>query len=481
MRRSLRILAVMLAVVLAMAAPAVTVLAAADEIVTVKWILPGESQTGRAAVLDEINAKLKDQGIALDIQFESFGAYTDKMNMMISSQEEFDLCMTTASWLNLYLPNVAKGAFVDITDLIDTCAPELRETLPDFCFEQAKVNGRIYAIPNYQICYSSNGVQIRADFAEKYGINIDEIGTYEDLEPYLELVKGNEPGLYPTSGEIGSVDYTHEYVKVDDKIFFRADDLDMKCDIFFDEIIQPYYDLLNTWWKEGYIRQDRATVLDDNADQMSGKYASYAGCVIKPGGDVERKNKTGGSIDWLEKSLVTPYIDSTAVRATMTAVSSSGKNPEAAVKMLGIMNTDKEIFNLTNFGIEGVSYDLNGEGKVVKREDANYWINAAWAFGNQFNAILMEGQEDGIWEETDRINREATVSPISGFSFDAEPVSSEVAKINAVIEEYKYIMYAGNYEALFEEYKARLEQAGLSDYIAEIQRQLDEWRAANGK
>ncbi len=99
--------------------------------------------------------------------------------------------------------------------------------------------------------------------------------------------------------------------------------------------------------------------------------------------------------------------------------------------------------------------------------------------GNQFNADLLEGQADGVWEETDRINREADVSPVSGFSFDQTKVSSEIAKIAAVKEEYKNLAFFDNWETQFDDFIKKLDAAGLDTYLAELQRQLDEWRAEN--
>ena len=149
------------------------------------------------------------------------------------------------------------------------------------------------------------------------------------------------------------------------------------------------------------------------------------------------------------------------------------------VKLLGIINTDKEIFNLLNYGLEGRDYTKNAEGKVVKAQEPKYFLSAGWSMGNQFNADLLEGQADGIWEETDRINREADVSPVSGFSFDQAKVSSEIAKIAAVKEEYKNLAFFDNWEEQFDEYTNKLDAAGLDAYLTELQKQLDAWKAQN--
>ncbi len=202
-----------------------------QEIITVKWVLPGDSQEGAPEVLDAINEKLAKDGLKLDLQMEPFGSYSDKMNMMISSQEEFDICFTSGGWLNLYLPNVAKGAFVDITDMIDAYAPALKDAIPDFLFDQVRVQDRIYAVPNYQISYNCNGLQVKSEILKKYEFDLSTVKKYEDLEPLLQKIVEGEPGVYPVCWEIGTLDYNNDDVVVDEsagiKACFAKDDPEM--------------------------------------------------------------------------------------------------------------------------------------------------------------------------------------------------------------------------------------------------------------
>ena len=121
-----------------------------------------------------------------------------------------------------------------------------------------------------------------------------------------------------------------------------------------------------------------------------------------------------------------PFTTSVASRSAMTAVNALSKHPEEALRMLEIMNTDPDVFNMLNFGIEGTNYSLENN-KVALIDESGYFYNAAWAIGNQFNALLMNNQEDGIWEATDKLNREAEITPINGFSFTNVNVTTEIA------------------------------------------------------
>lgn len=122
--------------------------------VTITWYSGGDDQQNPKPVMDKINSILLDKyNIQLDFKTIPFGSYDEKMNMIISSGTNYDLCFTSQSWVNKYPVQVAKGAFLALDDYLPKY-PKLKSALPDFLFEQARVNGKIYAIPNYQITYS---------------------------------------------------------------------------------------------------------------------------------------------------------------------------------------------------------------------------------------------------------------------------------------------------------------------------------------
>lgn len=182
----------------------------------------------------------------------------------------------------------------------------------------------------------------------------------------------------------------------------------------------------------------------------------------------------------MQVALTKPFVNSLSARATMNAVSSSSKNPEAAIRMIEVMNTDKEIFNMLNYGIEGVNYTKKDDF-VKEIPKSGYFFNSGWALGNQFNAFLVEGQQKGVWDETMKINNNAEISPISGFSFNEGPVATEMAQMSSVTSEYKFMGLHNDFAARFEAFRTKMKQAGVEKYQAEVQRQLDEWLKANGK
>lgn len=454
---------------------------AAGKAATVRWIAAGVPQSGTDAVLKKVNELLaKRYGLNLQLEIYDFGSYDEKMNMMISSGEKFDVCFTTQSWLNKYQPNVSRGAFLPLDDLIEKNAPKLKDIMPKFLFEQARVDGSLYAVPNYQICYDSFGFMIRKDLAEKYQFDWESVKTVEDMYPFWDKIRDNEPELYPLStleADFIAMNMMQDYYTVAGSGFIKKGDSTYTVGDFTD-VDKKYRSKFAELYHHGYIRKDIITLQDDSADDKAGKYASYLG-VIKPGGEAEKKQQTGGH-DYVQVALLKPFVNCLAARSAMDAVSSSSKNPEAAIRMVEVMNTDKEIFNMLNFGIEGVNYTKEN-GFVKKIPDSNYFLNSGWALGNQFNADLMVGQQKGVWEETIKNNTNAEVSPISGFSFNEEPVATEMAQMSSVTSEYKFMSLYDDFDSRYKDYLTKMKQAGSEKYLAEVQKQLDVWLKANGK
>lgn len=57
-------------------------------------------------------------------------------------------------------------------------------------------------------------------------------------------------------------------------------------------------------------------------------------------------------------------------------------------------------------------------------------------FGNQFNSMIMKGQEATVWEDTEKMNNEALKSPMLGFVPNTDPVTNELANLSSVGGEF---------------------------------------------
>jgi len=259
-----------------------------------------------------------------------------------------------------------------------------------------------------------------------------------------------------------------------DSAFIRKDDPNATL-IPATEVIADQLKLDNEWYQKGYIRKDIATVTDNSADVKANRYV----CTLssyKPGWGAEFTSRQG--VEYIAVPIEGAYIKAISGIETMTAINVNSKNPEAAMKLLNLVYTDKEIFNELLFGLEGTHYTKTGENFAEPVADSKYNYSAyAWRVGNQFNAWYLPGQVDGTWEETDKLNNTAQVSVLRGFTFSPANVQAELAQVAAVKKEYKNAQYTTkDIDAYITEYTDKLNQAGLPNIVKELQTQIDAWK-----
>lgn len=157
------------------------------------------------------------------------------------------------------------------------------------------------------------------------------------------------------------------------------------------------------------------------------------------------------------------------------------------MKFLNEMYTNADVVNLLDWGIEGVHYEVQDDGTVDYPEgvDANtttYGLNMDWYFGNQFLSYIWGyGRDTTIYERLEANNKSADYSPAMGFSYDSTTVSTELAALANVYDQYMPGLSCGSLDPETElpKFLSALEDAGIQVVIDEKQAQLDEWFAEN--
>jgi putative aldouronate transport system substrate-binding protein len=159
--------------------------------------------------------------------------------------------------------------------------------------------------------------------------------------------------------------------------------------------------------------------------------------------------------------------------ATMTSIGKESKNQEKAIQLLELAQTDKELYNMLCFGLEGKHYTRVDEDYIELIPDAGYYPNIAWQLGNQFNAYLMPGQPKDVWEKTKEMNDAALLSPIAGFILDTDPIRTELSQITTVGKEYDPMGRGAEDISIYDEYVEAMRAAGIDRVREEVTRQLD--------
>lgn len=463
-----------------------------EDIYTIEYyvIMNGTSAQGdQAKVQDEINNKLREKiGAEVNMHIISDWSYNDSLNLVINSGDDWDICFTS-NWTNNYKRNVAKEAFLDITELLPEYAPSLYNLVDERVYDAIKVYGKIYATQNLQILPRTPGFTVDKTVFNNYltasGTTVGDIKSISDLTPYLAYCKANCDDYniissLDNSGVIVALGYDDIYgttypgaVKITD----NANDGLTVYNQFAQNDYFEIFKLCGQWFENGYISKD---VLTKQFDYT--KAFAWLETTWKPGLDgvgTQRAGKETYSFAFGDSVMYNSWLS-----CCLSGINSESGNPVKCLQFLELLNTDKELCNMFIYGIEGKHYNKVSENRVKVIPDSGYNLsNTSWQFANQFNAYLVDPQEDGVWEETAEINSKASYSPLVGFNFDYSKFELELNNCYSIYNEYMTSFLQGIYGSgskLTEKYGqfvSKLEKAGANRIIAEMQKQVDAWLA----
>lgn len=440
------------------------------------WYVNSDPMDDLDAVMDKVNEITKEKlNVTIDMKFIDDGAYTERMRMYMASGKDFDLCF--AGYALPYVTGVNNGGLLALDELIDTEAPELREIIPDYAFETAKVKGKIYGVPNMQAMALTPCAYIDEKVAQKYGLDkIDKIDNLDELEPYFDKIKQDFPGVYPVES-ISTYDIMKNYEYINDYAYIDKKDPNNKIVLIYDTPeFTKSMERAARWYQKGYVRSDIATVNSLTEDRKAGKYAVTFGSYT-PG--CEKRYESEFGIKTHVIKYVDTYMNTYQMLAAMTGINAKTKHPVEAIKLLSLINSDSELMNLLTYGIEGKHYEKIDDKTIRLLDSKSYSLNG-WKVGNSFLTYITEGQPENTQEESQKLNEEA-IKPIAmGFNVETQPIKNEIAQCDAIRKECESNILNGtvDYKTAFPEYMSRLESVGVRNIITEVQRQFDEWKAS---
>lgn len=463
--------------------------------VTLKWYIAGSEQKDLKEVNKKLNELTREKiGAEVELVQLDWSAYNQKMNMVISSKSEFDLCWTSPQ-NNNYYTNVDKNAFLPLDDLMAEYAPKTYAAIPEDIWDAARIEGKLYGVINYQVMATAYGFAVQREIADEAGFDWANVKSYKDIEPVLEYIKKNYPtyipiGISKASNPFKSampmfgleaVGGTSEVGAV----YCDADDIKVVNQFETPEFME-FIKTMREWYNKGYIKKDAPTTDDNTTDKIAGKIGVLFPTYLVEDTTVsdyypDKPYDNTGKTYYL-KRLTMPYLSNDRALATMTAISSTSKHPEKAMELIELVNTDEEVYNLLCWGIEGKHWNRIDETSVEgyhitveQVEDSGYKPNSPWLFGNNENLWLGSSNTSAeFWKSA---NEKATKSPLLGFAYNSSEVSTETANCSSTCDEYLNSLICGSVDidTIYPQFIEKLKIAGADKIIAEKQKQIDEW------
>ncbi|SHE72392.1 ABC transporter substrate-binding protein [Clostridium fallax] len=443
------------------------------EAVNLVWYTIGAPQKDTKKVTDELNKYLKDKiNATVEMKQIDFGDYTKKMQVIINSGEEYDIAFA-CSWANDYLLNSRKGAFIPIDDLLDKYGKETKETVDKRFWEGAKVNGKIYGVPtNKEIGVMPEWVFTK-EYVDKYNIPYKDIHSLQDLEPWLQKIKENEPDVTPL---YITKDYSiiTQFDKLMDPIGVKLNDKDLKVvNVFDTPEMKKDLETMRSYYEKGYINKDAATA---QADKTVKRFIAKADG--QPFAETLWSKDLGYEV--VSSKIIDPYVSNGSTTGSLQCISATSKHPEKAMEFLNLLNTDPYVRNMVNFGLEGTHYEKISDNKIKLTDDSKNYQVPYFSLGNLFITYLLESDPDNKWEEFKKCNEEAKASPALGFNFDPTNVTTEIAAVKNILDEFGPSLYSGSVpvDEYVNKMNEKLKAAGIDKIITEMQKQIDEWKTS---
>lgn len=479
-------------------APAETAAAGPDisKEVTVQWMYHGSTVTNDTDVMGKINAYLKDKiNAKLEMIWCTWGDFDNRVQLAINGGDPVDIYFTS-SWTpnDEYAAMAKKGAFVRLDNpegnLIEQYAPNLFNALSPVLADAAMTEGAdgmgIYAVPTYKEIAQQYTWDLNTNMLEKYGYTADDVKDFYEFGPIFEKIKqGEGKDFYPFNPEPAVLERmvnSNDYVDTGLLLTYEFDPADPSksgTEIksrYETAGYKKFVEKMREYYQKGYISPEAAnaqTMANNRAAQETSAQYAIGTQVYSPG--YEAVTSAARNITVVYKPAQSGIISTTSARGAMQAISTTSDDPGRALMLLNLVNTDAELFTMLEYGIEGVHYTKEADGRLRldqdKRKEYNPWRAG---LGKLSNLPVTTDDPADLWAQFDKFNSAGKPVPILGWAFDQEPVKNEIAALANVSKEYADTLNAGSVDpaAKLPEFIDKLKANGIDAVLAEADKQL---------
>ncbi len=486
-----------------------------EPVTIVYWINNG---AGVQDQTDEVEAKLNEMLKAdpatahITLELHPCKEYATDVALGQTAKQQMDILMTFGLSFGTEVQN---GSFMELDDLLEQY-PEAIEEYPEWLVKTGMVDGSTYYVPNYQ--QASNMLYFVApkEYLDMAGITVedlqnlfwnDESRTIENVAAmYEKLLLAVREGTGKQTKYLREM-ITHPYlwnhisnteVQFDYYTNFSWDTESESFELnYMNENMQAAFLKMAEWYDKGYVHPDIATV--KIADYVGTNFFNDESFVASFGtgmnGDTEAasaKYTAQYGFETVAVPLYNYFYVPAAWAAGGMAISSTCEHPEEAMMIISMLTNSKysEFYNTMVYGLEGKHYTKNNDGTITTLEFSGaqgtaegtytYW---KWSGGNAFNAWINQSTtaELNNWILNEVNQGENTIaSPFTGYTFDLSDLETYKAQMIAVTAEYQKTLTYGNLgyaatQKALEEYNSKMEAAGLSKVLAELNKQAKEW------
>ncbi len=337
---------------------------------------------GKSNVLQAVEERT---GVSLRFMLQSVTTANDNFNLLVASGDYPDLFQNAGSYYTGGLDKaVDEEVLVDLTDMIETCAPNYNALIHQdeaTLAGAATSSGKIVEINRIMADYtrSSTGLVIRNDWLEDLGMEqpatLDELhdvliafkeekGAVEPLGlGYTGILDGNEIcSAFDVYGVYAAFMGTYPVYVVDDEVKFG----------WVEDGFKEYLTLMNQWYSEGLIGADYYIENTGHGIDSSKTTTGQCGVWLHDYFQIEliqsQINEENADI----QAIAAPVMEEgqtlhfaskkTLIGGQTFAITTGCDDPKLALQFIDFFFTEEGSL-LCNYGIEGegLEYDANGD------------------------------------------------------------------------------------------------------------------------
>lgn len=481
--------------------------AESGEITEIIWQYPttmDANSEGLIAVENALNEMMeKDIGVHVTFEPVDLMESQNEAILQVAAGEQLDIMLTAFTSIGNV---VSKGLIQPLDGLLDEYGQDILEN--SHTKEMCGYQGETWGVCTGDVMSNEYGYMIKKEYWDKYnleeltGWTEDKIYTLEEIEEIFEIVKAGEGENFycdipwnttPEPMNNGYIEYDRIGGSLATGVLMlnRSFEDTTIYDLFETEEYKKYCEMRYDWAQKGYIAPDAAvtteapeTILAQN-NYLGEFYWSMPQDMIKLDDAI--------GCEFVCLDMVPRYGMYSGGSVIQWSIPITSGNPEKAMQALNYIYKNRDAAGLLQYGIEGSEYEVvqeDGDLKQIKMlADNTQSLPYFMPYGIWGNVLQQPdvapnpmGSNARMQELEDAMPEERK-SPAFGYSFDQQPVATEIAAVNTVIEQYTPSLNCGAVDPAkaLPEFIDALKAAGMDTIIAEQQKQFDAWYAEKGE
>ena len=486
------------------ASPSVPAQSSSDGITEIIWQYPTIMDTnseGFRNMEDKLN-EMMEKDIGVHVTFEPVGLSESQNSaaLMISSGEQLDIMLTAFTSMGNV---VDKGLVMPLDDLLEKYGQDILSK--SFTKEMCGYDGKTYGVTTGDTIGNGYGYMMKKQYWDKYNLagkfdyTEDKIFTLDEIEEMFAIVKeGEGENFYCTIPWNTTQDpLNNSYIEYDKPsgslsggvIMLNRDFADTTVyDLFETPEYEEYCGMMYDWAQKGYISSDAA--VSTEAPETMYLQPNYLGMFYWHMSEDMNEFQASVSEPVISLKILPYYMPYNGGSVIQWSIPISSGNPEKAMEALNYIYKNNEAAWLIMFGMEGEEYEVtarDGEQLQIRylAEDTTslpyYMPYGIW--GDRLAWPVPEPSDMSLNSKKRQLMEEcpeSRKSPIFGYSFKSQAVSTEIAAVESVIAQYTPSLNAGALDPAkaLPEFLNALKAAGMDHIIEEQQSQINAWIAA---